>query len=186
MLKDIFKVSIYNKLLNEDCETIAKYCKEYQSQNNGRIISNVGGYQSPDLQGEHFPLNNLFKEILLASEDYAQQLQMTQKLTIDNIWINVNGYKDSNNSHIHPHSLFSGVFYVQCTPESGNIQFTRDDIMTYDWNDETIEQQNESNAWSYYQVPENNRLLIFPSWLNHSVKSNMSDKERISISFNVC
>lgn len=186
MLRDIFKVSIYSKLLNEDCESIAKYCKEYSSLNKGRIISNVGGYQSSDLQGPHKVLNNLFTEILTASEDYAKSLQMTTSITIDNIWINVNGYKDSNNSHIHPHSLFSGVFYVQTNPKSGNIQFTRDDIMIYDWNDKTIEQQNESNAWSYYQVPENNRLLLFPSWLNHSVKANMSDEDRISISFNVC
>ncbi len=30
-----------------------------------------------------------------------------------------------------------------------------------------------------------NTLYIFPSWIKHLVKPNMSDEERISISFNV-
>ena len=33
-------------------------------------------------------------------------------------------------------------------------------------------------------APKDNLLLLFPSWLKHSVNSNMSKSERYSISFN--
>ena len=32
---------------------------------------------------------------------------------------------------------------------------------------------------------QNGTLLVFPSYLQHSVDANMSDEERISISFNI-
>ena len=33
--------------------------------------------------------------------------------------------------------------------------------------------------------PNKQELLIFPSWLKHSVMPNLSDEERITISFNL-
>ena len=32
--------------------------------------------------------------------------------------------------------------------------------------------------------PEENKILLFPSWLPHYVDDNLSDEDRISISFN--
>ncbi len=34
-------------------------------------------------------------------------------------------------------------------------------------------------------TPVAGRLILFPSWLEHDVEANMSDHERISISFNM-
>jgi len=34
-------------------------------------------------------------------------------------------------------------------------------------------------------IPKNGLIVIFPSWLNHSVLPNKSNKNRISISFNI-
>ena len=33
--------------------------------------------------------------------------------------------------------------------------------------------------------PEAGTLIIFPSWLDHSVNQNLSDADRISMSFNI-
>ena len=59
------------------------------------------------------------------------------------------------------------------------------DTFTFDWN-------NYQKAWNPYNSatwkipPTNNTLLLFPSWLNHTVDPNMNKKEkRISISFNL-
>ena len=46
----------------------------------------------------------------------------------------------------------------------------------------------ELTAENTYQVVvwlENGTILLFPSWLTHSVDANRSDKPRISVSFNV-
>jgi uncharacterized protein (TIGR02466 family) len=33
--------------------------------------------------------------------------------------------------------------------------------------------------------PEEGRMYVFPSWLEHGVEINRSDRDRVSISFNV-
>ena len=33
--------------------------------------------------------------------------------------------------------------------------------------------------------PEEGRMYVFPSWLEHGVEANQSDRDRVSISFNV-
>ena len=38
---------------------------------------------------------------------------------------------------------------------------------------------------SYYFTPKEGRILIFPSDLEHEVKENKSDEDRISYSFNI-
>ena len=46
----------------------------------------------------------------------------------------------------------------------------------------------ELTAANTYQVVvrlENGTILLFPSWLAHSVDTNRSDEARISVSFNV-
>ena len=33
--------------------------------------------------------------------------------------------------------------------------------------------------------PEEGRMYVFPGWLEHGVEENLSDRDRVSISFNV-
>ena len=41
------------------------------------------------------------------------------------------------------------------------------------------------NSYSFSFKPAVNRLVLFPSWLEHSVEPNLNpDKKRISFSFN--
>ena len=37
---------------------------------------------------------------------------------------------------------------------------------------------------TFFVEPEKNVLYVFPSWLQHFVDANMSQEERISLSFN--
>ena len=99
-------------------------------------------------------------------------------------WLNVNKPGESHHKHCHPNSLISGVFYVS----SG-----RDDkIDFYDPNSSTSVisvEVAEFNLWNsegwFFNVASND-LILFPSWLQHSVKKNeKASTDRISISFNV-
>ena len=40
------------------------------------------------------------------------------------------------------------------------------------------------NTFNATVAPESGKLMMFPSWLEHSVGQNMDDIERISMSFN--
>lgn len=110
----------------------------------------------------------------------------------DNMWANINPKYGYNRNHIHPHVLWSGVYYVQAPPDSGRIFFT-------DPRPQALvappryapDVKRKPEAWSeVYFEPIDGRLVLFPAWLTHEVEPNLSDKDgaagdRISISFNL-
>ena len=105
---------------------------------------------------------------------------------MNSFWININRFKDYNQYHTHPGSLFSGVYYIKSLSNSGNIEFKHPaskSIESY-WN-EKISNINPSNSCVWEIEPVENRLLIFPSWLEHQVLPNVTQKDRISLSFNL-
>ena len=44
---------------------------------------------------------------------------------------------------------------------------------------------NFNSHWKYSKLPEEGKILIFSSDLEHEVEENMSDEDRISYSFNI-
>lgn len=51
--------------------------------------------------------------------------------------------------------------------------------------DNSITKFNYHNSTLWGFRPEDNYLFLFPAWLKHSVTPNLSQEERISISFNI-
>ena len=89
--------------------------------------------------------------------------------------------------HSHPCSVFSGSFYVKVPKDSGSIVFRHpiSNLMDSYWINDTVNfTEFTSCTWKF--TPNENDLLIFPSWLEHYVEPNMNKKEeRISIAFNL-
>ena len=85
--------------------------------------------------------------------------------------------------HVHHNNIFSGVFYPDGGEEFPGIKFYRpfDTALA-----PTIKNYNIHN-WQTYELNACRKdcLLVFPSWLLHQVPINNSDKDRMSISFNV-
>lgn len=187
MILNMFTIPVdVNNNIN-DIETIREYCLSYKSKNISRLKSNVNGWQSNDLQGTHMPLNNLFKLIEKKSNKFAKQIGL-KEVRLDNIWININNKNSSNKEHTHPNSVLSGVYYVNCNEESGDIYFVHPSAATmqYDWQDKSIYDFNNITGANRNIRPNTGDLLIFPSWLSHGVHPNNSENfERISISFNM-
>ena len=156
--------------------------------NIGRVRSNVGGYQSDNLDFLKDPFLNLLKDIIEERANiFARDvMQIEKNVSLGNMWLNVNGYKDYNHSHVHPHSIISGAFYCQIPKEhSGPIRFNvNKDIGLYVEAD-LITNFNKYNSSVYDVFPKTFDMLLFPSWSWHEVRPNMNKKEkRITISFN--
>ena len=187
-LIEIFKTPLYYKDLELNTKSMRDYCLSFKDKNKSVIKSNVGGWQSDNLVGEHLLLNDLFLEIEKYSNLFANEIGLKNNLKLINTWININNYKDHNQNHIHPNCLLSGVYYVQTPKDCGNIEFiTSDfDLRSYDWNKETVIDENNYTVPSWIMPAVENRLYLFPNWLIHCVNPNLnSKKERISISFNL-
>jgi uncharacterized protein (TIGR02466 family) len=183
---EIFKQFVVKIKLNEDLKKLINFSFKVEKEQKGRSFSNKGGFQSNDLSKKEPCLDSLIKKIELNSNLlFNDYLKIKCKLSLDNIWININRYKDFNIQHVHPFSKLSGVFYIKSPNNSGNLTFANDFPIENFINLSNVIEYNgyNSSLWSF--EPEENILYLFPSWLKHYVNPNLSKQERISISFNL-
>ena len=100
-------------------------------------------------------------------------------------WININPKWGSNILHSHSNSHWSGVLYIQQPSEvegfSGMIEFVNP-------NQEGRELAKILPKIGFDNMirirPKTGQIVIFPSYLLHSVYPNNSDQDRITIAFN--
>lgn len=104
-------------------------------------------------------------------------------LVMTSFWININPKYSFHGDHIHPRAHFSGVFYVQCPKDSGDILF-KDPREVRLMFPPYYAERAETNADTLQFPPKEGGLIIFPAWLNHSVSQNVSEGDRVSLSFN--
>lgn len=182
---NLFSSLIFERKLNINNTEIKNFI--LKNKKNGRKLSNLGGYQSNDLNLKQEELQNLLKEIINSSINYIKTIELKDNiiLSIGNIWCNVNNYKDFNLEHDHVNSFLSGVYYVQTHKECGNIVFKHPSpTIGIFWKD-AFKKYNHFNSTVFSMEPIEKNLYIFPSWLRHYVEPNQTKKDRISISFNI-
>ena len=186
-IDELFSTPIGCYTGNYDLLSIEKWCYNEMQKNEGKQCSNLGGWQSNDYNGEDLkqtPLKELCDGINYASDEFGQTLGLRDRPTLVNLWVNINPKGSYNRVHIHPESRISGVFWVKSTnkEDSGTIVFMREDAYAIG----TIAPiQTKYSVISASYVPLINRMLLFPSCVSHQVFPNLTDEDRISISFNL-
>jgi|TARA_R100001530_G_scaffold132210_1_gene104423 uncharacterized protein (TIGR02466 family) len=174
-------IGIYK--LDEDLKVLSKFA---YNQTSNRSISNRGGIQTDDLNVKDKAIKPLCKKILEAGKSYAKQLRLTDNIFIENIWVNINKKHNFNVEHTHPFSLISGTFYVKTNKDTGNIVFANPNVAMEGYvKKEYVKEHNQLNSNVWWYTPQDNVLILFPSWLKHQVEPNQSEEDRISISFNI-
>ena len=102
---------------------------------------------------------------------------------ITNMWSNIMKPGEMHRPHTHSNNLLSGVFYIQ-SDQGANIQMydprPQADVLRPQPKNYTKE---NSTIWFFPSIT--NRMIMFPSWLQHYVPINESKNDRISIAFNV-
>ncbi len=118
---------------------------------------------------------------------FAKDLEFNleeRALVLEDIWINILPEGGMHSSHLHPHSVISGTTYVAMPdgasalkledPRSGRLMAAparnkdaREEMRTF-----------------VYRAPKVGDVLLWESWLRHEVPMNMSEFDRISVSFN--
>ena len=187
-LLQIFNISILQGILNLENESLFKKELNLIRKTEGRKVSNLSGYQSNNLDVNNPVFLPFIKHIEFHCNKLAFQLDINNNLKINNFWLNVNGYKDSNMIHNHPGCIFSGVYYLQVPINAGVIVFKNPASVFLEsyWPKIFIKNYNSATSPLWRIMPTNNQMLIFPSWLEHFVEPNMNEtEERISIAFNV-
>ena len=178
----LFPTIVWRNKLTYDNSKLKSYINNLTTSNSGKQLSNYGGWQSKD---ELYSLPKEFHELQSKIDNSVKQVcheTNMPPLKMDNVWYNVNPPGSYNAIHNHIGCVISGVYYVDVPNDNmGDIEFYRDDDAEYYLGN------NESTAFGTAKTiykSETNVLLLFPSWLKHSVQGNLSTQNRISMSFN--
>lgn len=171
-----------------DNASIENYIMEVMQQDRGKVLSNIGGWQSNDFYFHTLQCPALHGILSAAEEWMNDNLPLKRKLNITNIWLNVNQGGHYNIRHLHPDSIFSGVYYVRGgdIEEKGMIHFHRNQLEQYILAT-YFEVGNGEHPWTDTMIthyPNTSKMILFPSWLEHEVEYNKTDEPRISVAFN--
>ena len=169
-------------------EQMYKFIKITQSKDQQGISkSNIKGWHSKDFNMQENEPKNFIKFILPAIEQVITDMnweKQKQSINISNMWAIINTGGSANFRHQHSNSTISGAYYVRAPKNSGDIVFYDPrpaPVYTYP----KAVNPNLLNAQVNGISPKEGALVLFPSYLDHSVNENLSNEERIVISFNI-
>ena len=169
-------------------EQMYKFIKITQSKDREGISkSNIKGWHSKDFNMQENEPKNFIKFILPAIEQVITDMnweKQKQSININNMWAIINTGGAANLRHQHGNSTISGAYYVRAPKNSGDIVFYDPrpaPVYTYP----KALNPNLLNAQVNGISPKEGALVLFPSYLDHSVNENLSNEERIVISFNI-
>ena len=103
---------------------------------------------------------------------------------ISGCWATVLAKGASHKAHTHPNNFLSGVYYVRTQPGADTIHFHEPKAQARVIRPPVTELTAQNTDQVVVRVA-NGTLLMFPSFLEHSVDATESEEERISVSFNI-
>lgn len=183
--QDWFVTPIWFDQVEFDHQAVANFCLQLKKTSfPNRVLSNVGGWQSQNIDLDTYPELSIVREILDKKIlEVSRDISPDLKLCLDNVWININSYGDRNMPHVHPVAAFSGTLYVLVDDSTGKIIFHNDHDMMKHY--PLVIQDSPLFYKNVFYTPKRGMILIFPAWVTHEVESNRSSLTRISISFNI-
>tara|TARA_R110002167_G_scaffold366344_1_gene595046 strand:+ start:5390 stop:6016 length:627 start_codon:yes stop_codon:yes gene_type:complete len=138
--------------------------------------------------GWRFPIfKDLVKVLDKHVAEFASDLQFDlgdKKLKLDSLWINILPEGGIHTSHIHPHSVISGTTYVAMPEGASAIKYEDPRSAMMMASPMRIKDARPEMRQFIYVAPDVGDVLLWESWLRHEVPMNMSEEERISVSFN--
>jgi uncharacterized protein (TIGR02466 family) len=149
------------------------------------LVADQAKKQTSDRLHEDPEFLPLVEFIIAQVTERLEYFRYTQQdFFITSCWGNLHRRGDAIGWHRHPNSFISGVYYAEVPEPCSELLFNdpRKAELVFDV------ATSENTQWNmpvYPFAPAAGTMLLFPSWLEHTVVPNPGDGERISISFNV-
>jgi uncharacterized protein (TIGR02466 family) len=169
-------------VLNAD---LVRAVQEIRAGDEGHLRDDGGGWGSPSdlLEREAFaPFAECVVEAAASALEYMRF--KFEHFYISECWANWNDDGDIHPRHSHPNCFLSGVYYVKAPEGCGDIVFHDPRPQAAVLYPQLTENTNQ-NSDRHYVTPFEGMMILFPSWLEHSVTKNTAGADRLSISFNV-
>jgi len=183
--EEFFPTNVYGKDIQLDNNKLAQDIINWSNQDPGVAKTNVKGWHSTTDMASKPEYQPLVNELMIMSKDVFKEEWLDREPVLGNMWANINPKEGSNQPHIHPNSLFSGVYYVKSNPQAGRLKIYDPRPGVQIVMPVRKEGQPPKHLWRDANLdPVTGRLIMFPAWLWHAVEPNQSDELRISVSFN--
>ena len=161
--------------------------KLHIEDNKGVTRSNVKGWHSKDFNlKDNAPqlfIKLISQQIGNVFTDMNWDIE-NQVSKITSMWAIINKGGAANARHHHGNSSISAAYYVRAPENCGDIVFY-DPRPAPVFSHPDSKKPNSLNAMVNSIKPIEGLLVLFPSYLDHSVNQNLSDEERVVISFNI-
>lgn len=190
MLESLFATPLwsFSYPTRADLQPLADRVLELEQGNPAGIkVTNQGGWHSSTSLLDDPAFADLFRWVAACCQQAFEKAGWDlarAKPSFNNAWAMVNRRGNGTRAHLHPNSLFSGVFYLKVPPASGDIAFLdpRSGAQML-----LPPLQSAKGVFNGRELrrPEEGLLLLFPAWLWHEVEPSESLEPRICISFNV-
>jgi len=164
---------------------IANYLKQHPTYNFqkhpqfGSSNHKLSDYKFENNLIKNYKMTHLENCIKKQTQLFLQNLSGTKfNTSIQTSWLTSTQNKE--HSIVHHHSTYdlAGVYYYKTNTQDGELFFINPCMSLV-----------SSYFLSADQIvaypPQEGKLIIFPAWLQHGVKTNETDNERISLSFNI-
>ena len=156
-----------------------------QNDPKGKPRTNVNGWHSTTDMNKKQEYNVLTQELFTMQEEIFAKEHLTPNPVLGNMWANVNYPGGYNRPHLHPNSLFSGVYWIKTPFKSGNLMLYEPRGGAQCTMPNRKEGKLPPELWrDVHYEPVAGRCVMFPAWLWHEVRLNESNETRISVSFN--
>ena len=183
--EEFFPTSVFGKDIKLDNDKLAQDIINWSNQDPGVAKTNFKGWHSTTDMATKPEYQPLINELMIMSKEVFKEEWLDREPILGNMWANINPKEGSNQPHIHPNSLFSGVYYVKSNPQAGRLKIYDPRPGAQIVMPVRKEGQPPKHLWKDANLdPVTGRLIMFPAWLWHAVEPNQSDELRISVSFN--
>ena len=174
-------VQEYDLSNDPDLDLVKQLIAVHKTKPHGLLHGAESSYNLFEKQFLDIPELAGFKQRLQDCVDSYISNMGIKPVSISSNWFNKMGRGQRVDNHRHEMSVVSGAFYVDADP--GSVPLTLHSPIAAFKMFDFIQQPNfnSANHFDIDCVP--GKLIIFPSWLEHSTDVNATDN-RITISFN--
>jgi uncharacterized protein (TIGR02466 family) len=186
-IERLFPTSVYvfdNVLEPEYIDSMLEHIKKSAKINKEKRRGNWQSESFPKLY-QHPKYKELGNKVLELGKHYLNDLKYEyDDLVLNDMWSNILKPGEFHTPHTHSNNFVSGVFYLQTTENSPAIQFLdpRGQTCVIMPNQKELTKYNSTR---YFFPGLINRMVLFPSWLQHYVPINESNQDRVSVAFNM-
>ena len=185
IIEKFFPTLVYGKDVQLNNNQLAQDIVNWSNQDKGVSKTNVKGWHSTTDMHTKSEYSQLVTELTRMQKEIYDNEHIDRHAVLGNMWANINPPGGMNRAHIHPNSLWSGVYYIKAPENSGQLRVEDPRSVALMVRPRMKEGKPPARLWreASYE-PKAGRLIMFPSWLNHCVDPNNSNDIRISVSFN--